>query len=122
MESKFGGVRRLAGALQADEHDDRRRRGGHRQRHALAAEQVDQRVVDERDDRLRRVEAALRLRTDERDGLLAQPGDERLDDAEIDVRFQQRHAHLAHRLRDILFGDARARAEALEDALQPFAE
>ena len=39
-----------------------------------------------------------------------------VDDFEIDVRFEQRGAHLAHGLADVLFADAAAAGEAAEYA------
>jgi hypothetical protein len=83
----------LARALESREKDDGRRLNGEVQRVVLLAHQPDQLVVDHADRRLPRREAA-------RDFLaqraLAHARDEIPDDGQRDVRFQQRHAHLAH--------------------------
>ena len=44
--------------------------------------------------------------------------DEALDHRQRDVRLEQRHAHLAQRLADVLLGDAAAAAQALDGAGQ----
>ena len=41
--------------------------------------------------------------------------DERLDDRQCDIGFEQRHAHLAQRIGDVLFGQTAAAAQALDD-------
>ena len=50
--------------------------------------------------------------------LLAHPVDERLDDAEVDVRFEQRQPDLAQRGVDGRFGEACLTPERPEDPLQ----
>ena len=59
---QLAGQGRLTGALQAGEHDDRRRVLGERQLAGLAAEDADELVVDDLDDLLGRVERARRPR------------------------------------------------------------
>ena len=87
--------RRLAGALQSRQQDhDRRLRPQVERPHALA-HQRDQLVVDDADQRLARRQALVELLPDD---LGAHRLDERLDDRQRDVRFQQRHAHLAQRV------------------------
>ena len=44
--------------------------------------------------------------------------DEALDDRQCDVRLEQRHAHFAQRLGDVLFGHATAAAQRLHGALE----
>ena len=55
-ERELAGQRRLAGALQAGEHDHRRRVLGEAQPPGLAAEDLDELLVDDLDDLLRGVE------------------------------------------------------------------
>ena len=58
---------------------------------------------------------AVRLsRTSRADGLLAHPGDEVLDDLEVDVRLEQREADLAHGGVDVGLGDPAAAGQAAE--------
>ena len=56
------------------------------------------------------------------DRLDAHALDERLDDAEVDVRFEQRQPDLAQRRVDRRFGQPGFAAEGLEDVLQAGAE
>ena len=56
------------------------------------------------------------------DGLGAHALDERLDDAEVDVRFEQRQPNLAQRRVDRRLGQSRFTAKRLEDVLQAGAE
>jgi hypothetical protein len=46
------------------------------------------------------------------------PADEGLDDAEVDVRLEQREPVLAHRLRDVLLGQAAAALQVAEGSLE----
>ena len=84
-----------------------------------AAEQLDQLVVHDLDDLLARRE---RLEHVLPDGLLADAVDEALDDLEVDVGLEQRHAHLAQRLLDVVLGQPAAAAEPVEDGLQSRAQ
>ncbi len=48
--------------------------------------------------------------------------DERLNDRQRDVCFQQRHAHLTQRVGDIVFGESPATAQVLDHALQALSQ
>jgi hypothetical protein len=106
---------RLSGALQAGEHEHGRRLGAHRQLAGLAAERLDQLVVDDLDELLRRVQVLRQLRAD---GLLLDALDERPHDADVHVGFEERHADLTRDLVDVLLAEASARAEATEDSVE----
>ena len=102
MEGELGGRCGLARSLEADEHDHRRWFGRHRQRRRAAAEDVHQLFVDDGDDLLRAAEALHHFGAERP---LADGGDELADDLEVDVGFEQRDTHLAHRVVEVLFGD-----------------
>ena len=72
-----------------------------------------------RDQRLARRQALVDLLPDD---LGADRLDERLDDRQRDVGLEQRHAHLAQRVGDVLVGQAPAAAQAFDDALQAFGQ
>jgi len=103
--------RRLPGPLQAREHDDRGRSLGAHERRGLAAEHLDERVVDDLHDLLRAGDRLEHLRAER---ALPDRRDELTDDLEVHVRFEQRDADVAERLLEIRLRDARAPAEALE--------
>src|SRR5215218_2874762 len=92
-------MRRLAGPLEADQHEDLRRTLREGERLALIPENVDQLLVDNRDDCLTGRE---RLEDILANGALPYGSDEILGDLEIDVGLEQRTADFAHRLIDIL--------------------
>ena len=71
--------------------------------------------MNDADQRLTRRQALVDLLADD---LGADRVDERLDDRQRDVRFEQRHAHLAQGVVDVLVGQAPAAAQAFDDALQ----
>jgi hypothetical protein len=77
--------------------------------------QRDQLVMDDLDERLARRQALVNLEAHDfaADGL-----DEGLHHGQCDVRFQQRHAHLAQCVADVLVGQPSAAAQVLDDALQ----
>ena len=56
------------------------------------------------------------------DGAIAHPVDERLDDLEVDVGLEERHADLAQRRLDGLLRQASFAAKGAEDSLQSIAE
>ena len=56
------------------------------------------------------------------DGAIAHAIDEGLDDLEVDVRFEQRHANFAQRQLDRLFGQSSLAANRAEDVLQAVGE
>ena len=111
---QLGGGRRLARALQADEHEDRRL-ASELQLVALAAEDRHQLVVDHLDDLLARVQPAEHLQAQ---GSLAHARHELLDDLEVDVRLEQGKPNLAQRDVEVGLGDAGLAAQALGDRLQ----
>lgn len=61
MQGQFARTGRFALALQAHHHNDRRRRGAHIERSALAAHDFDQLVMDDLDDHLSRLDALEHL-------------------------------------------------------------
>ncbi len=83
------------------------RRAAH-QRRELALDDADQRL-------------AGRQRADDlvAERLLADRRDEVLDDRQRDVGLEQREAHFAQRILDVVFGEARFAAQRLDDARQP---
>ena len=95
--------------------DARRRRQAARR----LAEQREHLVAHDADDLLRRRQAPQDVFADR---LGAHALDERLDDAEVDVRFEQRQPDLAQRRVDRLLGEPCFAAERLEDVLQAGAE
>ena len=110
--------RRLPGTLKAGEHDDRRRLRRPRQRRRRAAEDLDQLVVDDLHDRLRRRERLAYLFAHR---ALAHPADERAHDVRVHVGLEQREPDLAQDFVDLLLGKTAAAAEAAEDSFDPFA-
>ncbi len=54
--------------------------------------------------------------------LLLDAGEERLDDAELDVGLEQREAHLAQRRLDVLLGQLGQAREAVSGRFEPFGE
>ena len=99
--------RGLARALQADHQHDPGRRAGQRQIARLAAEQLDQAVVDDLDHHLAGRDAAQHLLADR---ALADPGDEVLDHRQRDVGLEQRHPNVAQRALDVGTRSARRAA------------
>ena len=79
------------------------------------AEDGGQLLVDDLDDLLAGVEAFEDLGTD---CARADAGDEVLDDAEVDVRLEQRQPDGAHRFVDVGFGDAAAAGQLAEGIAQ----
>ena len=105
----------LARALEADQHDDRRRVRRHREPVSAAAEQLDQLAVDDLHHLLRRRERGEDVLTDRP---FFHAVDEGADHLEVDVRLQERHADFAERLLDVLLRQSAAAAELVEDGLQ----
>jgi len=109
----LGGSRRLARALQADEHDRHRRGRVEIDRLAFAAERLDQRIVDDLDHHLARRDRLDHRRADRlRTGAI----DERADDFERNVGLEQRTAHFAHRRVDVLLGEGAAAGQSIQYA------
>ena len=90
-----------------------------RQAALRVAEQRQHLVADDADDLLRRRQALEDVLID---GAIAHAVDERLDDLEVDVRFEQRHADLAQRRLDGLLRQASFAAKRAENPLQSIAE
>lgn len=107
----------MPGALQAAHHDDGGRLGRHLQFRIFGAHELDQLVVDDFDDLLRGIERGEDLLPHR---LFRNVGDKLLGDLEIDVRFQQRHAHLAHRRFDFQLRQLTALGELGKYMIEPF--
>ena len=116
---QLGARRRLARALQAEQQDDARRGGRRRQAAARVAEQRQHLVAHDADDLLGRRQALQDVVVDRP---IADAIDERLDDLEVDVGLEQRHANLAQRDLDRLLGEAGLAADLAEDVLEALAE
>ena len=83
------------------------------------AEQVGHLVQDDLDDHL---PGRQRLHDVGADGLLANLGDELLDDLVVHVGLEQRHANLAHGRVDIGLGEAALAGQIREDRLETVGE
>ncbi len=116
---KFCRRSRLAGALQAGEEYDHRRLRFEVERCVIAAEYRDELVVDDLDQRLPRCEAPGNLFAERSfpDAL-----DERLDDGQRHIGFEQREPHLPQRILDIGLGEPPLAAEAARGIGQPPSE
>ena len=86
---------------------------------ALGAEQRNHLVVDDFDDLLPGLDAGDHLFAER---LILHAGDELLGDLEIDIRIEQRHAHLAQRLGDVRFADLAEAPQVSEGLLKFIAE
>ena len=119
-QRQLGGGGRLARALQAGHQHDGGRVGVGVQRDRLfAAQHLDQAVIDDLDHLIGRLD-----RTDDffAGRAFGGEGDEFLDDRQGDVGLQQGHAHFAHRLGDVLFGQGAAPGDPVEYACQPLVQ
>ena len=116
---ELGGAGRLARALQADHHDHGGRRDGEIEPGLLAAQHLDQSVVDDLDDLLARRDRAQHLLADR---LLGRLVDEGADDRQRDVGLEQGDADLAHRRAHVRFGQRAAAAQPIENAAQAIAK
>ncbi len=105
----------LTGTLQAGHQHDRRRLRGELQLGRVFAQDVDQFVADDLDHLLGRRERGQNFLAD---SLLADVVDEFLDDLEVDVGFQQRHADFFERFADVFFGQRALSAQVLKCTLQ----
>ena len=114
--SQLAAGRRLARSLQTEHQDDPRPGLRRRQSTLGIAEEGEHLVAHDRDHLLRRRQALENVLVN---GLVADPIDERLDDLEIDVRFEQRHADLAQRSLDGLLRQAGLTPQGAEDSLEP---
>ena len=114
-EAELADRRRLAGALQARHHDDRRRLRAHVDAALRAAHERREFLIDNLDDDLRRRQ---RLEDFLADCAFLDRLDEVLDDLEIDIGFEERHADFPHRLVDIVLRQLAMTAQLLERLLQ----
>ena len=96
--AELAGEGRLAGALQAGEHDDRRRLLGEADRARLPAEDRDELLLHDLDDLLGGVERLADLGAE---GALAHRAGEPLDDGQRDVGVEQGEADVADRRVDV---------------------
>ena len=114
--AELGGGGGLARTLQADHHDHHRRRGIEVEPDRLfAAEHLDQRVVDDLDDLLAggdRLEHGLANRQ------FGDVVDEAADDRQRDVGLEQRDAHLAHGVANVLLLERTAPTKLVEHAAE----
>src|SRR5690349_3157668 len=116
---QLAGRRRLARALKPEQEDDPRPRLRRRQPALRVAEQRQHLVADDADHLLRRRQALEDVLID---GAIAHAIDERLDDLEVDVRLEQRHADLTQRRFDGLLREAGLASKGAEYPLQSIAE
>ena len=115
----LGGGRGFARALQADHHDDDRRRRVEIDRLRVRSQSLDQLVVHDLHDHL-----AGRDRLDhvDADRALLHLLGEAARDVERHVGLEQRAPHFAQRRLDIGFRQRAAPGQPVEDAVQPFGE
>src|SRR5262249_33506038 len=116
---ELGRRRRLAGALQADQHPDGRWVRRRREPGAAAAKQPPQLVVPDLYHLPGRRERPWDVPTD---GLDLYAVDEAADDLEVDVGFQEGHADFPQRGLDVVFGEPALAAQAVEDRSQSCAQ
>jgi hypothetical protein len=114
-QRELPGQRRLTRALQAGEHDHRRRTLGEPQLPRLATEDADQFLVDDLDHLLGGVERSGQLGPP---GPLLDRGDEVPDHAQVDVCLQQGDPDLAGGRVDVGFGQATLAPQGLEGRRQ----
>ena len=113
--AEFGGHGGLARALQTAEHVDGRWLGGVGQFGVGAAHQLGQFVIDDLDNLLAGREAAQYLLPH---GALGDLFDKILDNGKVDVSFQKRHAHFAHRGFDVRLAELALAGQLFERILQ----
>ena len=110
----------LARALQPAHHDDGRPGAdAHDARLAVAAEELDEPLMDDADHLLPGLEALGDLGAERvvEDGVA-----ELVDDVDVDVGLEERRADVAHRLADVGFGDLALAGELAEDVVEPVGE
>ena len=106
----------FAGALQADDHPNRRRARSE-ERLGMLAKQGGEFVTDDLHDLL----VGGKLQHDfAADGLLADVGEELIGHADVDVAFEERFANFGECDVEMLFGQLALAAEILESALKLF--
>jgi hypothetical protein len=109
----------LAGALQSDEHDHGRWRRRITQAFGIAAQQLDQLLVDRLDHLLRRGQAWRNLGTLQPD---ADALHELLDHLEVDIGLEQSKSHLSKACVDVLWSQDSAARDLLQGGGKPLAE
>jgi|HubBroStandDraft_6_1064221.scaffolds.fasta_scaffold21839_2 hypothetical protein len=112
---EFAGGRGLAGTLQASHEDDGGRLRSELELGGVFAEDGDQLAVNDLDDLLGGRERSHDFLAER---LLADVLDELLDDVEVNVGFEQRHADFFERVADVFFGEGTLAAEVFESALE----
>ena len=112
---EFGGRGRFARALEADDHNDRRRLIGEAQAGGMRAEELDELFVDDLDDLLRRVEGGEDFLAER---FFLDRLDEALDHFEVDVGFEEGDADFAQGGFHVLRGEFALAAQVFEDPLQ----
>ena len=116
---QLGDAGGLAGALQARHQHHRRRLDPQVQFRIRLAHDPDQFFVHDLDQHLAGRQAEQHLLAHRP---LAHPGDEIPHHRQRHVRFQQRHAHLAQGVLDVVLGQAALAAQILDGAQQALAE
>ncbi len=113
----LGGGGGLARALQADHHDHHRWLGIEVERSGfVAAEHLDQFVIDDLDDLLAGGDRAQHILADR---LFGDRIDEATHHRQRGIGLEQRDPHLAHRVANILFGQRATALELVEDGAEP---
>lgn len=116
---KLGGGGRLTGALEASHEDDGGRLGGFLEAGGVAAEDVDELVVDDLDELLGGGERGGDLGAH---GAGADVLDEGVDDGEVHVGLEESNADLAEGVADVFVGDGALATEVFEGTLELIGE
>ena len=115
----LGRGRRLARALQADQHDRHGRRRVQIDRLQFRAQRLDQQIVDDLDHHLAGLD---RLDDGRANRLGAGSVDKRAHNLERDVRLEQRATHFAHGGVDVFLGEGAAAGEFIQYAGELFGQ
>ena len=105
--------------MEADHHDNGRRRNSEVQFAGIRTQHFDKRVVDDLDDLL---PGSNRLQDRLSDGLFGYLVDKFTCDGKCDVGFEQGNANFAHRLSNVGFVQRTTTAQAIKYASQPVAQ
>ena len=117
--SQLPGRGGFSGPLQTDQHEHGGWLPGGPQAVGRAAHEGRQLLIDHLDHLLARRE---RFENVTPHGALTDALEERANDLDVDVRFEQGQTHLAQRLRDVVLAEAAEATQPLEDVVQPVAE
>ena len=117
LSGQLGCRRRFTGALQTNEHDDRRRVARHGNTALRTAQELRQFIADDLDDRLGCVQAAEDFFAY---SLFADALDKILGDGKVDIRFQEGAAHLFQRFVYIFFCQFAFAAQLFKGCLKSF--